>query len=222
MSIKKLPPFLVARYKDWRANDFEARREHYEALAQGQSPAIMVISCCDSRVNVADILHAQAGEFFIHRNIANLVPPYTPSGDFHGTSAAVEYAVCALAVKHVLVLGHAQCGGVAYCHAQCASNANDAGDTPPPDYQFVSQWLTLLEPAFNAVDNTLPHEEQLALMAKQGILNSLANLQSFPFVAKAVASGALALHGAYHDIGGGILSVYNPETQNFESVITEE
>lgn len=109
---KPLPQYLVQRYKGWQATTFADNRHWYRRLAEeGQRPRAMVISCCDSRVHVTSIFGADQGEFFIHRNIANLVPPYEPDGDHHGTSAAVEYAAQALQVAHVIVLGHSRCGG---------------------------------------------------------------------------------------------------------------
>ncbi len=211
--IAPFPSFLVERYRIWREENFTPHQADYETLASGQNPDVMVISCCDSRVYVADILKARPGEFFVHRNIANLVPPFKLTDDYHGTSAAVEFGVRALEVKHLLVLGHAACGGVQNCHAQCSGEAVAADD-----YQFVKQWLNLMRPAFDGLDKAQNREAQVQAMAQQSILNSLDNLLTFPFVATAQMSGALTLHGAYHDIGRGILSVYNPQTKHFEEL----
>ena len=113
---KPLPAYLIQRYQGWKATTYSDNRAWYKRLAtEGQRPRAMVISCCDSRVHVTSIFGADQGEFFIHRNIANLVPPYEPDGDHHGTSAAVEYAVTALNVAHLIVLGHSNCGGVQGC-----------------------------------------------------------------------------------------------------------
>ena len=110
---KPLPGYLVQRYHGWKATGYAENATWYRRLAaEGQRPRAMVISCCDSRVHVTSIFGADQGEFFIHRNIANLVPPYQPDGDHHGTSAAVEYAVRVLNVAHLIVLGHSNCGGI--------------------------------------------------------------------------------------------------------------
>ena len=110
--VKPLPNYLIQRYHGWKATTFEDNHAWYRRLAsEGQRPRAMVISCCDSRVHVTAIFGAEQGEFFIHRNIANLVPAYLPDGEPHGTSAAVEYAVTALKVSHIIVLGHSSCGG---------------------------------------------------------------------------------------------------------------
>ena len=122
--IKPLPTFLLQRYQGWKATTYAENSAWYRRLAtEGQRPRAMVISCCDSRVHVTSIFGADQGEFFIHRNIANLVPPFEPDGDHHGTSAAVEYAVNVLHVAHIVVLGHSRCGGVQGCIDMCEGRA---------------------------------------------------------------------------------------------------
>ena len=115
---RKLPNYLANRFRGWRATHYTENKSWFRHLAQeGQHPRSMLIACCDSRVHVTAMFGADQGEFFIHRNIANLVPPYTPDGQQHGTSAAVEYAVTALKVAHVIVVGHSNCGGVRGCRS---------------------------------------------------------------------------------------------------------
>ena len=111
--IKILPNYLIKRYQDWKVTVYEENKSWYKKVAdEGQNPRAMVISCCDSRIHVTSMFGADIGDFFIHRNIANLVPPYNPEGDHHGTSAAVEYAVKKLHVSHIIILGHSHCGGI--------------------------------------------------------------------------------------------------------------
>ncbi|MEM9779846.1 MAG: carbonic anhydrase, partial [Pseudomonadota bacterium] len=113
---RPLPKYLVQRYKGWMATDFAENSAWYGRLAtEGQRPRAMVICCCDSRVNVTAIFGAETGDLFIHRNIANLVPPCKPDGDVHGTSAALEYAVLGLHVANIVIMGHSECGGVRGC-----------------------------------------------------------------------------------------------------------
>jgi len=117
---RPLPSYLIERYRGWKATKYKENESWYRHLAQqGQHPRAMVISCCDSRVHVTSVFGADQGEFFLHRNIANLVPPHEADGEHHGTSAAVEYAVTALKVPHLIVIGHSDCGGVAGCEAMC-------------------------------------------------------------------------------------------------------
>jgi carbonic anhydrase len=212
--VRPLPSYLVNRYQGWRATSYAENRPWYRRLAGlGQHPRAMVISCCDSRVHVTSIFGADEGEFFIHRNIANLVPPYNPDGDHHGTSAAIEYAVTTLKVAHVIVLGHSQCGGVAGCHAMCTGHAPELEDKT----SFVGTWLNLLRPGFERVA-FIPEPERITALERESVVISLENLLTFPFVRTAVEAGDMSLHGLWQDIGEGNLWQFNPETKNFEPI----
>lgn len=211
-NISSLPESLITSYHQWKGGVFKEKEKHYKDLAEfGQSPVAMVISCCDSRVHATEIFGAMAGDIFMHRNVANLVPPYAPSGDHHGTSAAVEFAVRALKVKHLIVLGHSQCGGVQACHDICTSDDGTAHD----DFIFVKQWLEILRPAYARVDTAQEPSDQVVSLGHQGIIASIENLMGFPFVADAMADGVLSLHGAWHDIGTGQLYHFEPEESGF-------
>lgn len=212
---KPLPGYLVQRYHGWRATSWEENRGWYQRLAkEGQRPRAMVISCCDSRIHVTSIFGADEGEFFIHRNIANLVPPCEADGRHHGTSAAVEYAVTVLKVVHLIVLGHAQCGGVQGCIDMCR------GEAPQLEGQdsFVGRWIDLLRPRYDRVEGISDPAEQAREMERQAVLTSLENLMTFPFVAEAVERGVLSLHGLRTDIGEGMLECYDPESDAFVPV----
>jgi carbonic anhydrase len=209
---KPLPSFLVQRYHGWKATSYAENRTWYRRLAtEGQRPRAMVISCCDSRVHVTSIFGADQGEFFIHRNIANLVPPYEPDGDHHGTSAAVEYAVTVLQVAHLIVLGHSQCGGVQGCIDMCK------GDAPQLEERnsFVGRWMDILRPKFAEVAQIEESEEQARQLEKHAVITSLDNLMSFPFISDAVGDGSLSLHGLWTDIGEGGLECYDPKVEKF-------
>ena len=211
---KPLPGYLIQRYHGWKATTFAENRGWYKRLAEeGQRPRAMVISCCDSRVHVTSIFGAEQGEFFIHRNVANLVPPYEPDGDHHGTSAAVEYAVTALNVANIIVLGHSSCGGVQGCHDMCAGIAPQLDEKT----SFVGRWMDILRPGYERVKD-LPEDHQIAALEKEAVLVSLANLMSFPFVKDAVDTGDLALHGLWTDIAEGGLEYYEPSTQKFAEI----
>lgn len=210
---KPLPAYLVQRYHGWNATTFAANRAWYRRLAdEGQRPRAMVISCCDSRVHVTSIFGADTGEFFIHRNIANLVPPYKPDGDKHGTSAAVEYAVTALKVAHLIVMGHSSCGGVAGCHAMCSGQAPELEEQS----SFVGRWMDILRPGYERVKGK--SDDEVGALEREGVLVSLENLMTFPFVASAVESGELSLHGLWTDIGDGTLLAYDAEESAFKAV----
>ncbi|GAA6199733.1 carbonic anhydrase [Aquicoccus sp. SU-CL01552] len=212
---KPLPSYLVQRYQGWKATAYAENRSWYRRLAtEGQRPRAMVISCCDSRVHVTSIFGADQGEFFIHRNIANLVPPYEPDGDHHGTSATIEYAVTVLKVSHLMVLGHSQCGGVQGCIDMCKGHAPELEEKE----SFVGRWMDILRPKFDLVADISDEGEQARAFERQSVLASLANLMTFPFVSEAVDNGALSLHGLWTDIGEGGLEYYDPKSGNFVKV----
>ena len=141
---RPLPPDLLARYRAWQDRRTpEDIAAYAEAARKDQNPKAMIITCCDSRVLISEIFGNEPGDFFIHRNIANLVPPHEPDGRSHGTSAAIEYAVIALRIDHLIVMGHHGCGGVRGCHDMLAGLAPDL-DTPT---SFVGTWLKFSSPA---------------------------------------------------------------------------
>ncbi len=209
-----LVPELIDGYRRFRSQTYAMHRTRYETLAgKGQSPGIMVIACCDSRAAPSTIFDAAPGELFILRNVANLVPPHEPMGDYHGTSAALEFAVADLQVAHIVVLGHARCGGV----AACLKGRYDADATG----HFITKWIAMLKGARGDVLRSLkdaPEAQQQQALEHAGIAHSLDNLMTFPFVREAVEAGRLALHGAYFDIANGDLLSRDPVSGEFVSV----
>ena len=212
---RALPGHFVERYNGWKSSTFAEDRARYEHLAdKGQHPLAMVISCCDSRVQVASIFDARPGELFMHRNIANLVPPCTSDGNMHGTSAAVEYAVTALKVEHLIVVGHSSCGGVAGCHAMCSGQAPELEDKS----SFVGRWVEILRPGYERVAARKDETDPIRALEHEAVVVSLENLMTYPFVKEAVAARALSLHGLWVNIRSGDLLQYMPETGGFEPV----
>lgn len=212
---KPLPSYFIQRYHGWKATSYAENQGRYRHLAaEGQHPRAMVVSCCDSRVHVTSIFGADQGEFFIHRNIANLVPPYEPGGHHHGTSAAIEYAVRFLKVAHVIVLGHSNCGGVQGCLDMCQGKAPELEESN----SFVGRWLDVLRPRYDMVADLEDPDEQARVLEKQSVLVSLENLMSFPVVRDCVEQGMLSLHGLWMDIGEGGLEHYTPEDGEFHPV----
>ncbi|MEY1557467.1 carbonic anhydrase [Yoonia sp. R2331] len=211
---RPLPAYLVTRYQGWKATTFAENATWFHKLAsEGQHPRAMIISCCDSRVHVTSLFGADQGEFFIHRNIANLVPVYGPDGGNHGTSAAVEYAVTALKVPHLVVMGHSSCGGVKGCYDMCSGQAPELEE----DSSFVGRWMDILRPGYER----LPEGDEAtrrAALEKEAVLVSLENLMTFPFVKAAVEEGALSLHGVWNDIGCGALEVYDSDSGTFNAL----
>ena len=211
---RPLPSYLIQRFHGWRATTYAENRAWYKRLAEdGQRPRAMVISCCYSRVHVTSIFGADQGEFFIHRNIANLVPPYNPDNEYHGTSAAIEFAVAELKVAHLIVLGHSNCGGVNRCHDICR------GHMPvTTTASFVGRWMDILRPGYERVKDIPDDMERRVALEKQAVLVSLENLMTFPFVKAAVEADEMTLHGLWTDTGGGELRQYQPEDGQFVEV----
>ena len=203
---RPLPSYLIQRFHGWRATTYKDNKAWFRRLAEsGQHPRAMVVSCCDSRVHVTSIFGADEGEFFIHRNVANLVPPFSPDGTYHGTSAAVEYAVSSLGVAHIVVLGHSNCGGVKGCHDMCMGHAPELEE----ETSFVGRWMDILRPGFERVRD-LPDAERPRALEKEAVLVSLENLMTFPFVRAAVTADRLTLHGLWNDTGEGMLEHFDP------------
>ncbi|HVW75252.1 MAG TPA: carbonic anhydrase [Rhizomicrobium sp.] len=212
------PERLTKGYRAFLAGRFAVERGRYQQLAgQGQSPSIMVIGCVDSRVSPEVIFDAAPGEILVARNVANLVPRYepptTPQNDIshqHGTSAALEFAVRALRVAHIVVLGHAFCGGIkAFASDQAPLTASD----------FIGRWMSQIAPAAETI--TAPKEDPedyLRQLEFASVELSLRNLMTFPFVKAAVDEGVLKLHGAYFGVASGKLLVRNEQSGAFEPV----
>lgn len=192
---------LIAGYREFRKSRWPAERARYADLAEhGQKPRALVIACSDSRADPATIFNAGPGELFVVRNVAAVVPPYETDTSHHGTSAAIAFAVLSLNVSDILVMGHAQCGGVA------AALDHSIADGVP----FLKSWIDLLEPAVQAVnahDHTALERETVKL--------SLTRLLEFPFIAERVRSGALKLHGARFGIADGKLEILDSKTGKF-------
>ena len=209
--LSPLPKFLIDRYKNWKSNIYLENAEKLRKLASlGQNPSTMVISCCDSRIHPTSIFGADEGEFFIHRNIANLVPPYSPDEENHGTSAAIEYAIKELKVKHLIILGHKDCGGIKYGHHMHSNSAN-------PNYEFINKWVSIILPAFNKIQKDVSQHKQINQLEEESIKVSIENLSDFPFVKKAIEDNSLLIHGLIHDIGSGNLKFLSPVTKDFEN-----
>ena len=210
--LKPLPDYLIERYNGWKATTFSNNKIWYHKLAEdGQHPRAMIISCCDSRVHVTSIFGSDAGEFFIHRNIANLVPPFKKDQDYHGTSAAIEYAVKTLKIPHIIVLGHSTCGGVKSSFDYFSGNNPDLYE----DSNFVASWLEILRPSFNKIPKELSLKNKIKSLEKQTVLTSIENLLTFPFISDALKNETLSLHGLWHDIGSGELMYFDSKSNDF-------
>ncbi|MCG6201384.1 carbonic anhydrase [Psychromonas antarctica] len=204
---------LIAGYQRFREGYYQQNKEQLLKLAeQGQSPKIAIVCCSDSRVDPAIILDCDQGDLFVIRNVANLVPPCESSDSFHGTSAALEFAVNELQVESIIVLGHTQCGGI--------KSLMDREPQALPE-TFISKWMKQLENVRHEIlanQQGVDKEQQYNLCEQQGITQSLANLMTFPCIQKRVAVGSLRLHGWYYDLNSAELFAMQADSDLFQKI----
>ncbi|MET3662355.1 carbonic anhydrase [Aquamicrobium ahrensii] len=206
-----LPEHLLNGYRNFMQGRYASESGRYTSLArEGQHPETMIVACCDSRSAPETVFDCGPGELFVLRNVANLVPPYEPDGEFHSTSAALEFAVQSLKVKNIVVMGHGRCGGIK------AALSNGSAPLSPGD--FIGKWMSLIGPAAEAVSAStlMTASERHTALERISIRYSLANLRTFPCVNILESKGRLALYGAWFDISTGELWVMNKETGDFE------
>ena len=210
----QFPEHLVDRFRRFKYRHFAPNIDDFaELAAYGQHPDVMVVSCCDSRVDPETIFSAMPGELFVVRNIANLVPPYETTGQYHGVSAALEFAALNLRVKHIVVLGHSGCGGILACLEQSATRQSEA--------RFISNWMNILDEARTRILASAAGRSAAELrveLEREGIKVSIQNLRSFPCIKALESKGRLHLHGAHFEIATGNLSVLNEGTGEFVSI----
>lgn len=214
MSIKR----LLKGFKSFQADYFSKDTTLFDRLSEGQSPETMVIACSDSRIDPAIMTQSRPGDIFSVRNVAAMVAPYAENNNDHGTGAAVEYAVKALKVEHIVVLGHALCGGV-----RALAEAGDKAIVA--DGGFINQWINIGQRARRKVMRILASrsfEQKLRALEQASILLSLNNLMTYPWVKEAVKTGKLHLHGWYFDFPNGQLLSYDPTTAAFTDVLTNQ
>lgn len=209
------PQHLADRFQRFKFRHFAPNADHYEQLAtSGQKPDVMIVSCCDSRVDPETIFSAMPGELFVVRNVANLVPPFETGGNYHGVSAALEFAVLNLRVKHIVVMGHSSCGGITAALEGQAAEETEA--------RFISNWMSMLDEPRSRLLMAHPGTAEKHVLQKKleysAVSTSLNNLRTFPCVKQLEDKGKLELHGAHFDIGTGTLSVMNAETREFAAL----
>lgn len=201
---------LIAGFRGFRARYYEQRPERMQELArEGQSPEVMLVACADSRVDPALLLGSEPGELFVVRNVANLVPPYGPDDGHHGTSAALEFAVRDLEVKHIVVLGHSMCGGIQALRSAMSGE--------PQSREFIAPWMDIAAQACPCgEEGEVPEQSKVE---RDSIRISLQNLITFPWIAQKVSTGELKLHGWWIDLDGGRLCAVRPEGEGLREIV---
>ena len=208
--MQRFPNTLLNGYRNFMNGRYADARDRYRQLAEnGQSPSTLVIACSDSRAAPELIFDAGPGELFVIRNVANMVPPYEPDGHFHSTSAAREFAVQALKVTDIVVMGHGRCGGI--------RAALDPNAEPLSPGDFIGRWMSLVKPAAEQIqsNDVMTAAERQTALERVSIRNSIDNLRSFPNIKAQEEAGNLHLHGAWFDISTGELWVMDAETRDF-------
>jgi carbonic anhydrase len=206
--MSSFPSRLLAGYDSFRKNRLPEDSARYRILAEaGQRPEILVIACSDSRSAPEQIFDAGPGELFVIRNVANLVPPYGPDSHHHGTSAAIEFAVKQLRVRHVVVMGHGRCGGITAWL-----------DRPGNPSDFLAQWISLIDPAAEGLDPALDAKARQKALEFASIRQGIESLKTFPVIASLHSIGEVELHGAWFDISTGELYVLDETRQSFEKI----
>lgn len=206
----QFPERLLNGYLDFMRGRYTAERERYRSLAEaGQTPHTLVVACCDSRAAPETIFDCGPGELFVVRNVANMVPPYEPDGQYHATSAALEYAVQALKIRNIVVMGHGRCGGI--------QAALDPDMEPLSSGDFIGKWMGMVRPAAHQIqsNNLLTQSERQTALERVSIRNSISNLRTFPNVRALEDEGTLQLHGAWFDISSGELWVMDGKSGDF-------
>ncbi|EEF80960.1 carbonic anhydrase [Methylophaga thiooxydans] len=200
---------LLEGFKRFKQTYFGDDKKLYASMKEGQPAKTLMVACCDSRVDPAILTDCDPGDIFTVRNVANLVPPCEEDQHHHGTSSAIEYAVTALKVESIIVMGHANCGGI-----KGLWESDDLNDS-----QFIHRWVSIAQEAKEWVKvnhATESNAVQLKACEQRAILVSLQNLMGFDFVRERVEAGSLRLHGWYFDLAAGELLCYNPESNKFE------
>lgn len=205
---------LLEGYQNFREHYYGESNLLFENLVRlGQRPKILMIACSDSRVDPALVLNSEPGDLFMIRNVANLIPPFEDDQAYHGTSAALEFGICVLGIRHVILFGHTQCGGI--------QSLFESSPQKPKQKGFITKWMELARPAHQAIldfHGTQPLETKVTLCGQYSLINSLKNLMTFPWISEKVQDGSLTLHAWNFDLTKGSLEAFDPQENCFKII----
>ena len=204
-----IPKFLIERYQFWKKNTFEDYKDIYEQASKtAQKPIAMIITCCDSRILENTIFGGSVGDYFIHRNIANIVPSKNEKDQNIQTLSAIEYALKVLKTPNLIILGHSNCGGVEYCYKTLIDKKNTK------DFEYIDQWISNLKNSYNNIPNDFSETEKITFFEQENIRQSIKNLYEYDFIDKLVNQNKLNVIGLWYQINSGLLK-YLDNTDKF-------
>ena len=209
-----LPDFLIDRYKDWKTNTFPKNKSHYSySETVKQKPRAMIISCCDSRVLETSFFSANIGDFFIHKNIANIVPPSNfDNNESAAVISALEYGILSLEVPDLIIIGHSSCGGIKYSYDKNSKNQIDT------NFEYTNNWIKYLKPTFHQLPKKISEKEKITLFEKENIKSSIVNLETYPFIKNKIVEKKLRVHGLWFQIKTGSIEILDTNSGKFEDL----
>ena len=196
----EIPKFLIERYQFWKKNTFEDYKKIYEQASKTpQKPIAMIITCCDSRILENTMFGGNVGDYFIHRNIANIVPSKNDKDQNIQTLSAIEYALKVLKIPNLIILGHSNCGGVEYSYKILKDKKNIN------DFKYINQWISCLQNSYNNIPNDLPETEKITFLEQENIKQSIKNLREYDFIDKLINKNKLNVIGLWYQINSGLI-----------------
>ena len=196
----EIPNFLIERYQIWKKNTFEDYKNIYQqSTKEVQKPIAMIITCCDSRILENSIFGGGVGDYFIHKNIANIVPSKNDKNQNIQTLSAIEYALKVLKIPNLIILGHSNCGGVAYSYKTLTYKKNIN------DFEYINQWISCLENSYNNIPNNFTETEKITFFEQENIKESIKNLREYDFIEKLINENKLNVIGLWYHINSGLI-----------------
>ena len=207
-----LPDFLIKQYIDWKENIFQKKQDLYQNLEnKGQHPKAMIISCCDSRVDANQIFAANPGDFFIHRNVANLIPDLNIKNTNHEITTSIDYAILTLKISRIIILGHSNCGGIDYAFNKFSDNNNEIDSS-------LDNWIQSIKFSYDKVDKSQSNTDAIKSLEKESIINSIKNLKNYKKIDKLILDNKLQIHGLYFEVSTGKITQYDESSKKFELI----
>ena len=209
----EIPKFLIERYQFWKKNNFQENRDvYFQASKSPQNPKAMIITCCDSRILEHTMFGSNIGDFFVHKNIANIIPSKNQKQENIQTLSAIEYGLKVLKIPNLIILGHSNCGGVEYSYKILKNNKNIN------NFEYVNKWVSCLNSAYKKIPENLSENEQITFFEKENIKQSIKNLNDYYFVDKLIKENKLNIIGMWYQINSGLIEYLDNEN-NFIKLI---